>query len=109
MITSEDGLTVQPGGRITVYVWAVVILSVVATTAMVALAVLRPDNTSTGTLILGMMLPIITALLGAALQQIHVAVNSRLSELLVVTAKASHAEGQLQGMPKPPPPPEQIS
>jgi len=39
--------------------------------------------------------PVITALLAATIQQVHLAVNSRLSQLLELTATASRAEGKI--------------
>jgi hypothetical protein len=46
-------------------------------------------------LILGFTVPISTALVAAAVQQVHLAVNSRLSQLVLLTRQAAHAEGQL--------------
>jgi len=80
------------------FVAASVILSIIAIGAILAIFIVRPekDNTQLMTMVLGFLLPIITALLGAALQQVHLAVNSRLSQLVELTAAASKAEGQLQ-------------
>jgi hypothetical protein len=82
-------------GRVNTFVYAVIAMSMMTVGSILALAIVRPDNTTTGTIILGVTLPIITAFLAKAVQEVHAAVNGRLSELLKSTAKASRAEGQL--------------
>ncbi len=81
------------------YVGAVVALSIIAVIAVVTIFALRPDkdNASLILLVLGLLTPVIMGFLGAAIQQVHLAVNSRLSQLVALTAKASQAEGQLIG------------
>lgn len=76
---------------------ATVVLAVITITAIVGIFALRPDA-SNGPLIatiLGFMVPIMTALIGGAVQQLHAAVNSRLTQLLATTAARSRAEGML--------------
>lgn len=78
-------------------VGATILLAVVAVIAIVIIFVARPDkdnSTLVGTL-LGFLVPLMTALLAAAVQQVHLAVNSRLTQLLRVTAAKSKAEGML--------------
>jgi hypothetical protein len=83
----------------TLYIRAVVGLCVLAVVAIITLFVVRPDKDHTAliTLILGVLMPAISALLAAAVQQVHLAVNSRLTQLLALTQKASLAEGVLTG------------
>ena len=95
------------------YVVAVVVVSLLALAAIVVLAVLRPlaDNTLP-ILIIGCVAPTLAALLsvlrgqvtaraGAATNDqgvvLHDLVNSRLTELLRLTAAASRAEGVIAG------------
>lgn len=94
-------MTVTPENtaRTSQYVYAVVILCVVAVLAMLTIAIFKPGDTSTGTLILGILGPVIAAFLAAAVQGVHLAVNSRLTELLEMTARASKAEGMASMQP----------
>lgn len=87
----------ENSARTTQFIWAVIILCIVAVGAMLTIAIFKPGDTSTGTLILGIVGPVIAAFLAAAIQGVHLSVNSRLTELIDVTAKASHAEGKLEG------------
>jgi len=81
--------------RSAIFTSAVIILSVVAVSAIILVAIFKPSDTSTGTLIIGMLLPVITAFLAAALKDLHGAVNSRLTELIEITRRDAHAEGKL--------------
>lgn len=74
-----------------------IILAVVAVGAITTIFIVRPekDNTALIGSLLSFLVPLMTALLAAAVQQVHVAVNSRLSQLLRVTAAKSKAEGML--------------
>lgn len=94
-------MTPENTARTTQFVYAVVALCVLAVASMVTLAIFKPGDTSTGTMILGILGPVIAAFLAAAIQGVHLAVNSRLTELLDVTSKASHAEGRLEGTQAP--------
>jgi hypothetical protein len=95
----------QPGSHTTTLVWACISLCVVAATFVVAMTLVRPaaDNTPLILMVLGVVVPVITALLAAAVQQVHLAVNSRLSQLLMLTATSSRAEGELYGLMQPTP------
>lgn len=75
---------------------AVMVLCLILVTAMVLLAILKPGDTSTGTLILGTVGPIITIFVAAAIREGHKAMNSRLSQLLETTSTSAHAAGMLQ-------------
>lgn len=91
--------TVSPPGSLTgYYVGGVVLISLIGVAAIVGILVLQPekDNTTTIATILGFIVPINGALLAAALREVHVAFNSRMTELLVLTKKAALAEGQLR-------------
>jgi len=72
-------------------------LAVMAVTAIVLIFSVRPDkdNTAIVATLLGFLVPLMTALLAAAVQQVHAAVNSRLTQLLRVTAAKARAEGVL--------------
>ena len=85
------------GQKATLYVIAIVILCFLFASFVLLVTFIRPDKDN-ATLILsvtGVVVPIITALLAATIQQVHLAVNSRLSQLLELTAASSKAEGQL--------------
>ncbi len=93
----RGGATPAVGSRATVYVMTIVALCIVTIAAIIAVTIARPgvDNTALIAIMIGVACPILIALLGAAVQQVHYAVNSRLSQLLELTATASRAEGQL--------------
>jgi len=99
------------GNNATIYVAAIVALCVLSAGFVVLISVARPNADNTGLIlaVLGIVAPVITALLAAAIQQVHVGVNSRLTQLLELTAVASKAEGKLSVMspatrPAPAPP-----
>jgi len=88
---------VQPGGKAGIFVWAAVIMSAITLIAIGTIYVTRPekDNTQLNTMILAFTAPTILALMTGAIQQVHMAVNSRLTQLVRVVSKARFAEGQL--------------
>lgn len=83
---------------------SIVAVSVVGVAAIVTITLLRPheDNTALIGSVLTFLGPTAAALLaliksiqtGAAVQELHLAVNSRLTQLLEQTAKASKSEGR---------------
>jgi hypothetical protein len=85
---------------------SVVIVTVVGAAAVVSIILLRPkeDNTLLIASVLGFLGPTAAALLaliksaqtGAAVQDLHLAVNSRLTQLLELTAASSKSEGRLE-------------
>jgi len=91
--------TVPTGTKANVYIVSTVALCVLAASFVLAITLVRPDKDNAGLIltVTGIVVPVVTALLAAAVQQVHVAVNSRLSQLLEQTAKASKAEGKLAG------------
>ncbi len=95
----------QIGSKATFFVMCVMFLCALDAAFMVAITVVRPlaDNVPLIVLLLGVTSPVVLALLAAAVQQVHLAVNSRLSQLLELTAKSSRAEGQLVGLMEPTP------
>lgn len=77
------------------YLMAIVALSILGVAAVTTIVVVRPekDYTSTISILLGFLVPIVSALLAAAVHQVSTSMNGRLSQLLVLTAKSSRAEG----------------
>jgi len=80
-----------------IYIIAILCICAMTVLSIVVITIARPekDNTSTIALIIGVMVPILTALLSAAVQQVHTAVNSRLTQLLEITALEAKARGTL--------------
>lgn len=89
----------NPRSHATLYVGAVIALSVLAIAAILTIFIVRPDkdNTPLVAVILSFLVPLVSAFLAASVRQVHLAVNGRLTQLLAQTAKSSHAEGQLLG------------
>lgn len=87
----------HPGTKTKLYVHAVVALALTGVAAILILFVVRPDqdNTPLITIVLGFIGPFIAIFLAAAVREGQLATNSRLSQLLRVTALASVAEGRL--------------
>lgn len=93
----------------TALVVGIVALCAIASGAVVAIMVFHVDarpgeNLETIHVMLGVIVPAITALLALALQkmkaavtQVHVATNGRITELLELTRRTAHAEGVAQG------------
>jgi uncharacterized membrane protein len=78
-------------------VGATIVIAIVAVAAIVSIFAVRPDKDN-GTIIatiVSVLVPVMTALLAAAVREVHAAVNSRLTQLLEVTALKSRAEGVL--------------
>lgn len=70
-----------PVNRTTQLVWAIVALCAVLALSMTAIAIFNPKDTSTGTILIGIFGPAITALLAIVLQSVHVLVNSNTDKL----------------------------
>jgi hypothetical protein len=90
----------QPvSSKTTLYVVSIVVLCVLAAAFVVAITIIRPgmDNSTIIASVVGIVVPVNVALLAATVQQVHIAVNSRLSQLLELTAAASLAEGKIAG------------
>lgn len=104
---SEKHLIESPaqGSNTTAFVFgSTLAIAVVGAASIVAISVLRPkeDNTILITQVLGFLAPTAAALLalvkstqtGTAVRELHLAVNSRLTQLLEQTAMASEAVGE---------------
>lgn len=89
--------------KTTLYVWCVVFLCLLTAAFVVIITIVRPtsDNQPIILSVLGVIVPVIMALLGAALKQVNEAVDGRLTQLLLLTAKSSKAEGHLAGLMTP--------
>jgi len=90
------------GSKAVQFVWAVIVLSGLGVASIIALALAQPgqDHSATINLILGLLMPSVVALLAAAVRENHLAMNSRMSEMLRLQKKASLAEGELLGRAK---------
>ena len=83
-------------GRTRLYVVATIITAIIAVTSIVILALVKPENTSTGTLILGILLPVITAFLAASVGHLGAQVDGRLTQLIDITGTSEHAKGKIE-------------
>ena len=83
--------------KATLYIIAILILCILAASFVSIITFIRPDqdNTALITMVLGIITPVILALLAGSQHENHLAMNSRLTELLNLTAKSSKAEGKL--------------
>jgi hypothetical protein len=83
----------------TLAVGAIVVLCSAGLLAAVLVALFRPgDSTELIVTILGFVAPTVAALLAILrVESVHVAVNSRLSELVETTGEAARAVGELEG------------
>ena len=91
----DEPLVPLPANKTTLYVACVVVLCVLCGAFVITITMIRPekDNTSIVTSVFGIVGPVILALLAGAQQQTHLAFNSRMSQLLALTAEAAKARG----------------
>jgi hypothetical protein len=82
MITNINQEVEKESSYISVYTWGCIFLCITTMVIVATLAIIRPESGSTITIILGMSLPVITGLLGAALKDISKGINGRMSQLL---------------------------
>ena len=84
--------------RAGMYVLGVIILAVVAVSGVIVLAIFgeAEDRTQSIMILMGVLVPIITAFLGAAVQQVHVAVNSRSCKFQTDRISAADCKNQQQ-------------
>jgi hypothetical protein len=82
----------------TLYVVAIVALCALTVAAVVVISIMRPEQDNAGVIaiIIGITLPTSTALMAKVQQQMHLAMNSRMTQFLELTATASKAEGKLE-------------
>lgn len=85
--------------RTTLYVRSVIWLSGIGATAIVVIVRYIPlaDRASTIATVIGFLMTIITALIAGAIQQVHLGMNSRLTELVDATRKAAFEGGRAIG------------
>ena len=84
--------------RSRLYMVGVLSVCLLAVVFVLVLTYMRPDHNDNAMLIttmLGVFTPITVGLLAGALRENHLATNSRLTELLELTAKDARAEGKL--------------
>jgi energy-converting hydrogenase Eha subunit A len=74
-------------------------LTILALMTVLLVLFLRPgeDNTVVVVAILGFLAPILTAIVGMMVKDVHTMVNSRLDSLLSATERAASAEGKAAG------------
>lgn len=78
--------------------WVIVTLSVITVTGVVVVAVLVPQNTSAVSVIIGLMTPLLTALLAFAIHSMSASIDGRMTQLLEATAQKEHVKGIVQGL-----------
>lgn len=92
-----DDVSHSSGSRTGLFVGAVIALSALLVIATLVVFIVRPDKDNTGILTaLGLILgPGITGFLAAALREVHLGMNSRLSQVVQLTRRSARLEGQL--------------
>lgn len=90
---------IASSARVRLYLTMVFWLCAMMAAFVAVITFIRPveDNTALIAVMVGLYTPIVVALMGAALKENHDAMNSRLSQLIELQAKASKAEGKLEG------------
>jgi len=84
--------------NVTVYIGGAIIVCVVTAVLVTIVAIVRPENTAVVATIVGIGTPVTMALLAGGLQGIHKGVDGRLSQLLKITAEASHTSGRQEAI-----------
>lgn len=81
------------------YVWAVISLAFITIMGIIAVLLLRPeqDNSTIIAVIVGVTAPIILAILALITRENHLAMNSRLDQLVAVTSELARSEGKEEG------------
>lgn len=92
-----DDVSHTSGSHTGLFVGAVIALSALLVVATLVVFAIRPDKDNTAILsALGLIIvPLITAFLGAALREVHRGMNSRLSQVVQLTRRSARLEGQL--------------
>lgn len=82
--------------NVAIYVAAVVVLAICTVAGVVGITLLRPamDNTTLISTVVGVTAPVILGLLALILKENHLAVNSRLDQLLTTVRASGIKEGQ---------------
>ena len=96
-LKAPDVAMMASSNRVRIFIVTIFGLCVLTASFVILISAVRPDddNIALITIVVGIFAPIVTALLAAALKENHDAMNSRLTQLLELTAKASKAEGEL--------------
>lgn len=86
----------KPKSIVNILVMAIIVLSVCGVLAVTLIIVLLPerDNTKGIMVILGFLVPVITALLGKAIGELHHTVNGRLDKMMETFGNMRFIEGQ---------------
>jgi hypothetical protein len=102
MPDSSNGEIGSLGHRTIIYAWAVIALSTITLFAVVAVTIARPDkdNASIIATIIGVTSPASLAFTAMAVKEVYLAQNSRLTQLLNLTAVSSEAKGRLSSSSK---------
>jgi hypothetical protein len=102
--TTETTVT-TPRSKATAYIVAVTVLCILDALFVMGMTLIRPamNNQPIILTVLGVTTPVIMALLGQALQQVNLAVDGRLTQLLALTASSERAKGELSGLLQPVP------
>lgn len=84
---------------VTIYVGAILILSLAAMVTIVGTIVLRPesDNTPIIAAVIGLVTPTILSLMSLIQRSNHLALNSKLDQVVTLHSKVASAEGVLRG------------
>ena len=80
------------------YVIAVVVTAAMTIAAVMALAIVVPNNTAVIATVIGISMPIIAGFLGGAVHGTAVALDGKLSMFMKTVAAKEHAEGVIQGL-----------
>lgn len=100
MTFPEKSQVVAPpnGAKTKLFVISILILCALAVLFVLGITFLRPeaDNTALIGTVIGVIVPVVMALLAGTVQQIGFAVDGRLSQFLAATARAERAEGKLE-------------
>jgi hypothetical protein len=98
MPDSSNGEIGSLGHRTIIYAWAVIALSTITLFAVVAVTIARPDKDKAT--IIGVTSPASLAFTAMAVKEVYLAQNSRLTQLLNLTAVSSEAKGRLSSSSK---------
>lgn len=81
------------------YVWAVIALAFMTIAGIVAVLLLRPneDNGTIISVLVGVTAPIILGILALITRENHLAMNSRLDQLVAVTSELAKEKGKAEG------------
>lgn len=104
---SEEGIFVQrratdPSNSsvtVAIYVAAILVLAISTVAAIVGILALRPagDNTAIIAAIVGFVTPVMLGILALITRENHLAMNSRLDQLLAASNREARAEGIVEG------------